>query len=207
MKYQNLIEVLKEQSCCGTKGITIINGQDKEDYLSYTELYQLARKALFLLQQKGLQPGDELVFQIADYKQFLIYFWAGLMGGIVPVSLSLGRNDDQREKLFQVWQLLNNPTLLINDSDLQKLATHASGRYDDAYAAMQTNHLLVKTELDQIGGLQEGQLHEVQAEDTAFIQFSSGSTGVPKGVMLTHANLIANVDAIALGAHYTDQDI
>jgi acyl-CoA synthetase (AMP-forming)/AMP-acid ligase II len=52
--------------------------------------------------------------------------------------------------------------------------------------------------LDDVG--RPGKLHRAQPADTAFIQFSSGSTSEPKGVVLTHANLLANIRAIGMAA-------
>jgi acyl-CoA synthetase (AMP-forming)/AMP-acid ligase II/aryl carrier-like protein len=52
-----------------------------------------------------------------------------------------------------------------------------------------------------------GRLHRPDPEDLAFIQFSSGSTSEPKGVMLTHGNLIANIAGATVVGKYTDQDI
>ena len=54
---------------------------------------------------------------------------------------------------------------------------------------------------------QKGELFQANPEDTAFIQFSSGSTSEPKGVVLTHRNIMTNLNAIAIGANYSKNDI
>ena len=53
---------------------------------------------------------------------------------------------------------------------------------------------------------QPGTPHSVTAADPAFIQFSSGSTSEPKGVLLTHANVLANIRDIVATANFTDRD-
>jgi len=54
---------------------------------------------------------------------------------------------------------------------------------------------------------QQGELHNPQPQDTAFIQFSSGSTSESKGVVLSHENIMINLNAHAIGADYRAEDI
>jgi surfactin family lipopeptide synthetase A len=53
---------------------------------------------------------------------------------------------------------------------------------------------------------QEGRLYNVKSTDLVFIQFSSGSTGDPKGVMLTHENILTNIYDMSVSAAWTDKD-
>ncbi|MCW3466089.1 non-ribosomal peptide synthetase [Chitinophaga nivalis] len=204
MPIDNLARILQERSQLKDKGVTFIERSNQEEFLSYHELYKAALHGLSYLQQAGMQPQDELVFQINDNKNFVIVFWACILGGIIPVPLSVGKKDDHRQKLFNIWPLLNRPRLIGNSQEIAQLAGFAAARgLDTLYAAMNACFLEETAALDYPD---EGVLYPVVPEDIAFIQFSSGSTGQPKGVVLTHQNLMTNIRAISHAAAYTSDD-
>lgn len=204
MSQVTLTEVLQKCSILKHRGITFIEQSGQEDFLSYQELYQLALNGLGFLQQNGLKPNDELVFQVEDNRTFLMLFWSCVLGGIIPVPLSIGKNDDQKAKLFNVWQVLKSPYLACSLVHLEKIAGYGlSSSQDHLYARIRAKSM----SLDEfLAHSSSGTVYSSRPADLAFIQFSSGSTGSPKGVMLTHENLITNVSAIAGAAGYTTDD-
>lgn len=196
MSYRNLIEVL-ENNQNAAHGITFIEGKDNERYVSYHNLYHRALRILYNLQNRGLKPGDELVFQVADNFDFVSIFWASFLGGIIPVPLTVADANWRRLKLFQVLGTLNNPFLVILKSDLHALAQFSEEKNLNAVFGKMQKKIILLEEIDQDSG--EGKLHFPKESDLAFIQFSSGSTSDPKGVMLTHGNVLANTRAIIKG--------
>lgn len=203
MQSINLITILKERSIQDNKGITFIEGSKQETFLSFKALYHSALKALSFFQQQGIRQKDELVFQVEDNRAFVIAFWACILGGIIPVPLTPGKNDDQRKKLFNIWPILNNPYLLISQQDSNKLTKDFSA---DVYNGVSISSRRI-IDIDAIYSVQsDGEIFDAQENDTAFIQFSSGSTGNPKGVILTHQSLITNMKAISKAAGYSPSD-
>ncbi len=185
-------------------GITYIEGEKNEHTVSLQQLYDRALGILHHFQSKGVAPGDELIFLLNNNEQFVDAFWACLYGRIIPVPVGVGISDEHRLKLFRVFGKLNKPYLYTSQSNLYRLEAFAKTNH------LQTEFQRIKSKtiiLDDIEDVsQPGQRHDPQPEDTAFIQFSSGSTSEPKGVVLTHKNLIANIQSIAQISGISHQD-
>ena len=174
-------------------------------FYPYASLLKDALCALGHMQQQGLKPGDELLIQLDDNQQFLIVFWASILGGIIPVPLSIGNTEEHYKKLISTWKVLRNPYFLSTQKNFAKSNAFLGeqGLEDEAARIMQCS-----LDIEQLFQRnEEGIIYSAKPEDIAFIQFSSGSTGTPKGVILTHHNLLVNIDAIASSAKYSDQDV
>ncbi|MBA9085511.1 amino acid adenylation domain-containing protein/non-ribosomal peptide synthase protein (TIGR01720 family) [Fontibacillus solani] len=204
-----LIELLQNRAQFGNKGVTFISGDKDELYEPYGELYQQALKVLHHLQAKGIKPGDELILQIEDNRNFMHVFWGAILGGIVPVPVSIGNNEEHRMKLLKIWNILSNPCMVTErkafehlNKFVQEIETDQQGQKIDEI----TKRTLIIDELNASLAEASGAIHYANPDDLAFIQFSSGSTGDPKGVMLTHGNLIANIRAIANAARVLSDD-
>ena len=204
MEHCTLIDILLEREVLTDKGITFIKGSKEENFLSYHELFQLSRKVLYVLSKEGINSKDELVFQVEDNRTFIIVFWACIMGGIIPIPLSCGNNFEHRKKLFNIWSVLDNPFLVIETKQLERLRTFANQNgLEEQILEMESKAV---SDVELFSSEREGALIEVTENEIAFIQFSSGSTGKPKGIILTHKNLITNVKSISKAANYSERD-
>lgn len=205
-RYKTLVGAIQTNAFSNKCGnICFINSNDEEDYISYKELYNNALAILYKLQLSGIEPGDELVFQIEDNKTMVCTFWACMLGKIIAVPVSVGKNKEQRAKLFKIWEILKKPYIITTQKLLSDFESYETeNALDTTTSAMRERSILIgNAEKPEASGT----IFMAEPEDIAFIQFSSGSTGEPKGVVLTHNNLIVNIYAMCKGYKITDTDI
>jgi acyl-CoA synthetase (AMP-forming)/AMP-acid ligase II len=186
------------------RSITYIDGADSERVVSFAELHERALGILHHLQRLGAKRGDKMIIFLADNEQFIDGFWAAVTGGIVPVPVAIGISEEHRHKLLRIARKLGAPFIYTDRKSLDRIGAFAEGVGEGAtYASLRSRAFLVD-ELDDIS--RAGRLHRAAPEDTAFIQFSSGSTSEPKGVVLTHGNLMANIHGAIEAAGFNEND-
>jgi acyl-CoA synthetase (AMP-forming)/AMP-acid ligase II/acyl carrier protein len=204
IKYQTLPEMLEHRSR-GDGAIGYLEGEGAEKSLRLSDLRRRALGILRHLQRAGAQPGDRLILHVPSNEQFIDAYWACLHGGIIPVPVAIGISDEHKHKLLRIARQLGNPLLYTSRKLRDRLAEFASTLGESAvWSALEARTFLID-QLDDIS--REGGPARVVPGDTAFIQFSSGSTSEPKGVVLTHANILANCEGARQGAQFGETDV
>ena len=189
MKYTTLTEML-ESNRDVDRAVTYIEGENAERRVAFSEVHARALGILHHLQAKGAQRGDKLIIFLSNNEQFLDAFWAAIAGGIVPVPLAVGISDEHRHKLLRVARKMGRPWLYTDAKSLERLQVLATEVGETELMAELKSRAFLVESISDIS--RQAKLYRAAPEDLAFIQFSSGSTSEPKGVMLTHGNLIAN---------------
>jgi acyl-CoA synthetase (AMP-forming)/AMP-acid ligase II/acyl carrier protein len=187
------------------RGITYLEGENESRSVSAAELYQRALGILYHLQRLGARRGDKLLVFLGNNEQFIDVFWAAVLGGIVPVPVALGISDEHRHKLLRIARRLGAPYLYTERRSLERIGAFAAAVSEtQLFESLRARTFLVD-DLDDIS--RAGSIQRVTPEDTAFIQFSSGSTSEPKGVVLTHGNIIANWRGSTEAAGFNENDV
>ena len=185
--------------------IVFVDADDNQRSISFALLQRRALTVLGALQRCGLGAGDTVILFVADNERFLEIFWACVLGAIVPVPLAAGSGEEHRRKLFRVFAQFDRAWVCSDARTLEKLDGFAVNHgFGESWSRLQ-QRLLLSGGLDISG--EPGRTTEVTPDDIAFIQFSSGSTSEPKGVVLSHGNVCANIGSIREAAAFTDRDI
>jgi fatty-acyl-CoA synthase len=139
------------------------------------------------LQAAGLRQGDRLGLIVIEPEDFVLTFLAAVRIGVVPVPLypplSFGNLDAYADRTAKVLESAG-ARLLVASAKLQNVLWNMVDRVPSL------ERLIAAERLREDAG--EPVFPTIVPEDLAFLQYTSGSTSDPKGVMVTHASLVAN---------------
>ncbi|MEN0663539.1 long-chain-fatty-acid--CoA ligase [Caldifermentibacillus hisashii] len=186
--------------------------------LSYKELYESALKFAGYLQKIGIQKGDRVAIMLPNTPQSVISFYGVMMAGGIVVQtnpmytereLAFQMKDSGAKAIVALDILFPRIKKIQGETELEHVIITVIKDYlpfpkNLVYPFIQkkqygfsvkvehkgNDHLI--TEIMKHPALQEPIMNINFEEDLAILQYTGGTTGFPKGVMLTHKNLIAN---------------
>lgn len=200
-KYKTLNDLFHDQA--EKNGyIRFVEVKSIEHERQFDEFADEVYKCLGFFQNHGIKIKDEVVINTKSNHKFLIAFWAAILGGMIPIPVAVGVGDEHKRKLLKILNRLKNPTLITDDKVQERLMSfiESNDEHTDLIDSIENSVINIESS-------QNGQIYTSREEDIAFIQYSSGSTSEPKGITLTHKNLVTNISAIAKGLNLTSSDI
>ena len=175
------------------------DGEPEE--LTYGELARRAREVAAGLVRLGVPPGKAVGIMLPTGLEYFAAFFGSQLAGGVPVPLY------PPARKSQIEDHLRRQAGILRTAEAEVLITFPEVLTLARLLGAQLPGLQVVTVEQLVAGPVPLSLPPVRGEDVAFLQFTSGSTGNPKGVVLTHANLLANLRAIGKGADLRPDDV
>jgi len=173
-----------------------------QEKITFCALMEGAESVACGLRHQGLEPGQTVALMLPTSRDYFYSFFGVLLVGAIPVPLYPPARPAQiEEHLRRHNGILKNSlaALLITIPEVLPLA-----RLLKAHVKTLRGSVTV-AELAAYGG--HIVHHVAKPGDTAFLQYTSGSTGNPKGVVLSHANLLANLRAMGERVKASSSDV
>lgn len=171
--------------------------------ISYNGLLSSSRRIASGLQSLGLRRGDPVVLMLQTEPDYFFCFFGVLLAGGIPVPIyPPARADQIEDHLLRQIGILDNcaAPILITLPEGRSIARLLKSRVESLKQVVTAADIVAAATVPLAR-------FELGPDDTAFLQYTSGSTGAPKGVVLTHANLLANIRAMAMHVDAGPRDV
>jgi len=199
----NLIQLLQSRAAHQPDRLAytfLLDGEEEEAHLTYGELERQARAIGTCLQQLNLQ-GQRVILLYPPSLEYIAAFWGCLYAGAVAVPAYPPRLNRKMQRLQAVVADAQPSAALTTEHILSRLQPLLKN-----IPALSALKWLVTEEID-ISLAEHWRDPEIDGTTLAFLQYTSGSTAAPKGVMVSHGNLLHNEGFIKRTFNQTEDSV
>jgi long-chain acyl-CoA synthetase len=217
--YASLLDILEESIEKYGEKTAFVN---MDCDMSFAELGEKAKQFAAYLQSIGLKKGDAVAIMMPNLLQYPVALFGVLAAGMTvvnvnplytPRELKHQLNDSQAKALVILENFANTYEKIANDVQLEKVITTQIGDLLPAPKRWLVNFVVkyvkrmvpshsISRRVDFNVALNKGKQKAYQrpsltGDDIAFLQYTGGTTGVAKGAMLSHRNMVANLEQVS----------
>jgi len=182
--------------------IVLQDEDGSEQTVTYAMLDAASRTVATALLERGLQPGASVAIMLPTCVDYFSSFLGVLIAGGIPVPIyPPARASQIEDHLRRHAGILSNA--LVDTLITVQQATPIAMLMKPQVATLK--HVVTPAELARAGA--HTTFHRASPQEIALLQYTSGSTGNPKGVIVTHANMLTNLRAMARALRVTPNDV
>lgn len=200
LPYRDFPELIKKRADDRRSFLTYIDEGDHRVELSYAGFCEETLNVARFLHRQGLRRGDRIATISHNHWHTVVQYFAAWMLGLVVVPVNLG---EDKERIVYILENGNVELAFVRADYRNRMASILS-----EYDKLKNIEMVVCEDSINNFSIHTGELKPVEsslAESEALIVFTSGTTGAPKGVVLTQRNLLEDARSIA-GWHHIDED-
>ncbi|BFM17123.1 AMP-binding protein [Maricurvus nonylphenolicus] len=176
--------------------IYLYNDDDQLETITYADLHRGAQQVAAGLLRNNLEPGQAVALMLPTGRDYFDSFFGILLARGIPVPIYPPARPSQLEShLRRHANILNNAqvTMLLTVSEAKIVGQLLKAQVPELKGVYTLDDIRQEDPSAYSAAITGEQAREL---DIAFLQYTSGSTGSPKGVILSHANLLANIRAM-----------
>ncbi|MCH0561807.1 non-ribosomal peptide synthetase [Streptomyces sp. MUM 2J] len=201
LPYASLTDALRAAAGGGGE-IVHLRAGGGEERQSYARLAEEASRVLRGLRDAGVSAGDTVLLQLPDTRQFVVGFWACVLGGITAVPLAAPPGGYEQEsaqltRLTGAWEMLDRPWVLGPAAGREGIVAALGREYGPRVAALD----------DLLRCPEDRDWHPASPDDLVLLLLTSGSTGRPKAAEQRHRNLLAHAVSTVRHHRLTPEDV
>jgi fatty-acyl-CoA synthase len=201
-----LVEAVRALAEDDLRGFVFVRADGTERLWTFRQIAQEAERRAALLSGAGLHKGDRMAMVIPEGEEFVLSFLGALLAGVVPVPVypQLGfKNIESYHDTVAHVARASGAAMLLTSPSTKPFVEPVLARGIDTLRRIATLDELPADVAHDVPPVRV----DVSPADLAFLQFTSGSTSRPKGVMVTHANLAANAEAFMIHGLRRDEAV
>ena len=183
------------------KHVYLQEDQGKETTITYKQLLDRSLCVANAFHKMGLTHGDTVAIMLPTCAGFLYTFFGALLAGGIPVPIY------PPFRLHQIEAYAKQEAKILQNTEAKILVTFKEAKAVGYLLRSLVPAIKEVVICDSLLEKQKAPIYKASPEDIAFIQYTSGSTGIPKGVVLTHANLLANIRAYSNAIKTSSEDV